>query len=177
MLPDSFCALLLKLRPTYVFINRDCLCLSISIHWGYRKGKHCSSSVLEGYVASAEPVSLLLGRDQKSLYWHISHCFMGNELSGYQQNLGILLVDGEHLFTTSPTSMWEVPIDVALGLSHLITAPSGRVSFLIGDLREWNEHGSTPSHQQSAMPQAQLSWGIFQFRKVLTSRFSQGLKW
>lgn len=46
----------------------------------------------------------------------------------------------------------------SLGLSHPITAPSGRVSFLIGDHGEQNEHVSAPSHHVLVMPQAQLSW-------------------
>lgn len=132
MLPDSFCALLSKLRPTYVFINDDCLCISISIHWGHQER---GNTVLE-CVASMELVkpSLVLGHEKDSGGKHTLHCFMGNGVSDCKQNWGIPLCWWAMLmYYFSRFWVRSFHWHSSLGLSHPVAAPLRRGSFLIGN--------------------------------------------
>lgn len=111
MLPDSFCALLLRLRPTYVFINHDCLCISISIHWGHQEEEYCIG------------VQSFHGTCHTAFYWVMNKVQRASTLHivlwgmSYQVTNRIwesCLVGGEYLSTTSPFLCEKFPLVVAL---------------------------------------------------------------
>ena len=113
---------------------------------------------------------------------------MGNELIRLQTEFGNPALLVGNIYVPLPrfcvrSFHWRS----SLGLSHPITIPSGRMSFLIDVHGKQNEHVSAPSRHILAVPQAQLRWyrpcggglqlgGSFQFRNVLANQFAQGLK-
>ena len=157
----TLCALLLKLRPTYLlFTNCDCLCISSSSHWGYQEGAYCYSLVSEGWcnvhrTCQTEPS---LGSWTRIRVLAFPCCFMGKELSDFRQNWGILPCWWETLIYHFYFCVRSFHWCSFLGFTQPLTALWRRVSFMNSNLGEWNEHDSTPCHRLLAVPLAQVSW-------------------